>query len=176
VDLPLAFRWTAIASSISMQAEAAAIHARWLRERPNDYGTDVLARLIAGSGVGAAEYARAQAIRGAIRAELDIAFQDMDAIAAPSTPTTAPALQAGALVAGDSPFGTVPSAFHLQRLWSLTGSPVVSAPTGLHPNGSPMAIQIAARDWEEGVALGFAYVAMDGVPASRRAPAIAPLA
>jgi len=171
VELPLASRWTAIASSITMQAEAAAVHARWLRERPGDYGADVVARLIAGSALTAADYARAQATRGAIKAELDAALREVNAIAAPATPAPAPTLEAGALVAGDSPFGTQVSAFHLQRLWSLTGLPAVSAPLGLHPNGLPMGIQFAAREWEESLILGLADVVMGRQPAP-----VAPLA
>ncbi len=70
IDLPLASRWTAIASSVTMHAEAAATHEPWLRQRPADYGADVLARLLAGMALTAADYARAQAIREAIRHEL----------------------------------------------------------------------------------------------------------
>lgn len=173
VSLPLAERWTALASSITMQAEAAAVHARWLRERPEDYGQDVLGRLLAGAALAAADYARAQAIRGGIGAELAEALGEVDAIAAPGTPAPAPALQSGALVPGDAPFSTAVSAFHLQRLWSLTGLPVASAPTGRHPSGLPMAIQIGAAPYGEHVALGIAAVVMDAVPAGRRLPPLA---
>ncbi|HEU5315853.1 MAG TPA: amidase, partial [Chloroflexota bacterium] len=171
VPLPLASRWTAVASSITMQAEAAAVHDRWLRERPADYGHDVLARLIAGSALIAAEYARAQGIRGAIRAELDDVLRSVDAIAAPATPAPAPPLEGGALVAGDAPFGTGAGPFHLQRMWSLTGLPAVAAPLGFHSNGLPVAIQLAGRDWEEALLLGMADVAM-----GRRPAPVAPLA
>ncbi|HET7771489.1 MAG TPA: amidase, partial [Chloroflexota bacterium] len=131
VELPVTSRWTALASSITMQAEAAAVHAGWLRERPTEYGADVLGRLVAGSLFRAPEYARAQAIRGAVRDELDAALRELDAFAAPTTPTPAVPLEGGALVAGDAPFGTAVSAFHLQRIWSLTGLPAVAAPIGL---------------------------------------------
>ena len=70
VELPLSSRWTAIASSVTMQVEAAGVHSRWMRERPQDYGTDVLGRLLAGSCLSATDYARAQAVRGAIQDEL----------------------------------------------------------------------------------------------------------
>jgi aspartyl-tRNA(Asn)/glutamyl-tRNA(Gln) amidotransferase subunit A len=176
VDLPLASRWTAIASSITMQAEAAAVHGRWLRERTGEYGADVLARLLAGEALTAGEYARAQAIRQAIQEELAQALSSVDAIAFPATPAPAPTLQGGALVPGDAPFSTAPSAFHLQRLWSLTGLPAVSAPMGLHSNGLPMGIQLAGRPWEERVPLGMAQAVMAGIPSERSMPAVAPLA
>jgi aspartyl-tRNA(Asn)/glutamyl-tRNA(Gln) amidotransferase subunit A len=167
VDLPLASRWTAITSSVTMQAEAAGVHARWMRERPQDYGTDVLGRLVAGACLSVSDYARAQTVRDAIRDELLAALkpgEGVDGFAFPGTPTVAPRIQAGALVPGDAPFSTAPSAFHMQRLWSLTGLPTVSAPTGLHSSGLPMAIQLATRPWEERVALGLAAVTTVELP------------
>jgi aspartyl-tRNA(Asn)/glutamyl-tRNA(Gln) amidotransferase subunit A len=175
VELPLASRWTAIASSVTMHAEAAAVHHRWLRERPADYGADVLARLLAGAALTAGEYARAQAIRGAIGAELQDTLRDVDAVLAPGTPFPAPALRPGAYVPGDVPWSTEPGPFHLQRLFSLTGVPAAAAPAGLNRGGLPLAVQIAGRPWEEGVVLGLAGTVMESVPAGRRAPAVAPL-
>lgn len=175
VELPLASRWTSVASSVTMHVEAAAIHDRWLRTRPQDYGTDVLPRLMAGWPLTAAEYARAQAIRAAVTAELLDVLADVDAVVAPGTPTVAPLIQPGALVPGDQPWGTEPGAFHLQRLFSMTGVPAAAAPTGLQSEGLPMAIQIAGRPWQEGTVLGFAGAVMETTPEAARLPAIAPL-
>ena len=175
VELPLASRWTALASSVAMQSEAAAVHAHWLAGRPQDYGADVLARLLAGWAISSADYARAHSVRGAVSAEVAAALRNVDVIVAPGTPAPAPLLQGGALVPGDAPFSTTVSAFHLQRLWSLTGLPAVAAPIGLHVSGLPMAIQVGGRCFEEGVVLGIATAAMESVPSERRAPAVAPL-
>jgi aspartyl-tRNA(Asn)/glutamyl-tRNA(Gln) amidotransferase subunit A len=171
VDLPLAGRWTAVASSVTMHAEGAAVHARWLRERPQDYGPDVLARLLAGAALSAADYARAQAIRGAITAELRDTLRTVDVLVAPGTPAPAPPLRPGAYVPGDQPWGTEPGPFQLQRLFSLTGVPAGSAPCGLDPEGLPLAVQIAGRPWEEGLVLGVAGAVMEAL----RPPAVAPL-
>jgi aspartyl-tRNA(Asn)/glutamyl-tRNA(Gln) amidotransferase subunit A len=171
VELPLASRWTALVSSITMHAEAAAIHARWLAERAREYGPDVLARLLAGASITAAEYAAAQAARGALRAELLHTLADVDVLVFPGTPTPAPALQAGAYVPGDAPFGTMPSAFHLQRLFSLTGVPAAAVPVGLGEAGLPLAVQIGGRPWDEATVLGVGQAIM--VAASP--PAVAPI-
>jgi aspartyl-tRNA(Asn)/glutamyl-tRNA(Gln) amidotransferase subunit A len=175
LPLPLASRWTAVASSATMHAEAAAVHDRWLRQRPGDYGPDVLARLLAGRALTAADYARAQAIRAAITHEVLDAFGTVDAVVAPATPAPAPPLQPGAYVPGDDPWGTDPGPFHLQRLFSLTGVPAASAPCGLNREGLPLAVQVAGRPWEEGLVLGVVAAVMDAVPPERRAPPIAPL-
>jgi aspartyl-tRNA(Asn)/glutamyl-tRNA(Gln) amidotransferase subunit A len=188
IDLPLASRWAAIASSVTMHAEAAATHEPWLRQRPADYGADVLARLLAGKALTAADYARAQAIREAIRHELlqalgggdgaqpgDSSGRGADVLVAPATPAPAPPLQPGAYVPGDAPWDTTPGPFQLQRLSSLTGLPAASAPCGLNREGLPLGVQLTGRPWEEGLLLGFAGAMMGAVPPQRRAPPIAPL-
>jgi aspartyl-tRNA(Asn)/glutamyl-tRNA(Gln) amidotransferase subunit A len=168
VDLPLAGRWAALVSSVTMHAEAAAVHAGWVDARPHDYGPDVLARLLAGRALAAGEYARAQAMRGAVTAELLDALREVDVLVAPATPAPAPPLPAGAAayVPGDAPWSTQPGAFQLQRLFSLTGLPAASAPAGLDAGGLPIGVQIAARPWDEGLVLGVAAAVMASVPAA----------
>lgn len=175
VDLPLIGRWTALVSSVIMHAEAAIVHTRWLRERPEDYGQDVLARLLAGQALTVADYARAHAMRGALTEELLHILRSVDVLVAPGTPTPAPVLRPGAYVPGDAPWGTEPGPFHIQRLFSLTGVPAASAPCGLDPQGLPLAVQIGGRPWEEGFVLGFTDAIMRAVPAAQRPPPIAPL-
>jgi aspartyl-tRNA(Asn)/glutamyl-tRNA(Gln) amidotransferase subunit A len=171
VDLPFASRWTALVSSIVMHAEAAAVHARRLAERAPDYGPDVLARLLAGACLSTADYARAQTARGAVTAELLDVLREVDVLVAPGTPAPAPLLQPGAFVHGDAPFGTAPSAFHLQRLFSLTGLPAAAAPCGLDRAGLPLAVQVGGRPWDEATVLGFAQA----VTEAANPPAVAPL-
>jgi aspartyl-tRNA(Asn)/glutamyl-tRNA(Gln) amidotransferase subunit A len=175
VDLPLAGRWAALASSVTMHAEGAAVHARWLRQRPQDYGPDVLARLLAGQALSAADYARAQAMRGAVTGELLDTLRAVDVLLAPGTAAPAPLLQAGAYVPGDAPWGTRPSAFQLQRLFSLAGVPAACAPCGSNAEGLPLAVQVGGRPWEEGLVLGFVAAVMDSAPGAQRLPPVAPL-
>ena len=162
VDLPLASRWTAIASSVTMHAEAAAIHERWLRQRPADYGADVLARLLAGQALTAADYARAQAIREAIRHELlrtlggraqqEPSGRGADVRRRPRHPGPRARPCARAPTSPATPPGTPrPGPFHLQRLFSLTGVPAASAPAASTGPACPSAVQIAGRPWEEGL-------------------------
>jgi aspartyl-tRNA(Asn)/glutamyl-tRNA(Gln) amidotransferase subunit A len=189
VVLPLTSRWTALVSSITMHAEAAAVHERLLRTHAASYGGDVLPRLLAGRGLSTADYARAQATRGAIRAEVLEALRraggsasdalgsaaGVDVLIAPATPAPAAVLQAGALVPGDAPWSTEPGAFHLQRLPSLLGLPTVSVPSGRHSSGLPMGIQVMGRPWDEALLLGVAAAVAETVPPDQRLPAVAPL-
>ena len=60
-----------------MSAEAATWHAEWLRERPADYGADVLLRIRGGLLVRATEYLLAQQMRTLIQADFAAAFQQV---------------------------------------------------------------------------------------------------
>ena len=58
-----------------MTSEAAAWHATWLRERPQDYGADVLQRIQGGLLVRATEYLHSQQMRTLIQQDFAAAFQ-----------------------------------------------------------------------------------------------------
>ena len=63
-----------------MSVEAAAWHETWLRERPRDYGDDVLLRIAAGLLVRAVEYLRAQQLRTLLQADFARAFEHVDVV------------------------------------------------------------------------------------------------
>src|SRR5262249_43950786 len=56
-----------IAGNVIMSTEAASWHATWLRERPQDYGADVLARIRGGLLIRAFEYLASQQMRTLIQ-------------------------------------------------------------------------------------------------------------
>src|SRR5207249_4636111 len=62
VSLPHA-RHAQPAGNVIMSSEAAAWHQDWLRERPGDYGADVLLRIRGGLLVRATEYLQSQQLR-----------------------------------------------------------------------------------------------------------------
>jgi aspartyl-tRNA(Asn)/glutamyl-tRNA(Gln) amidotransferase subunit A len=142
-------RWTALVSSTIMQSEAATWHRRWLLERPQDYGADVRERLQLGLALTAADYLTAQRGRQQIAEEVAGVLADADLLIAPTVPAPAPLIAGGPVVAGDQPYRVDTSFFHLHRLFSLLGLPVVSLPTGLTSDGLPMAIQVAGRPFAE---------------------------
>jgi Asp-tRNA(Asn)/Glu-tRNA(Gln) amidotransferase A subunit family amidase len=86
-----------------------------------------------GLGVSDADYARALARAGAIRERALDLFGQCDAVASLPAPGVAPARLD---TTGDPSFCT---------LWSLTGFPSLTIPTGLSAGGLPFGIQLAAR-------------------------------
>src|SRR5262249_57167676 len=70
--------------------EGAALHMGRLRNRSQDFGPAVRARLIAGAMVPAVAVAQAQKFRRWYRDRILALFEEVDAILLPATPCTAP--------------------------------------------------------------------------------------
>ena len=156
IELPVASRWTAIASSIIMHAEAAVVHGRRFRADPESYGEDVAARIISGQAFLGADLARATWLRHQIEAELTDTFRpqgNIDVIVTPAVPATAPPLAPGAFVPGDAPWSTDVGPFHLQRLPSLLGLPAGSVPVAWTPKGMPLPIMALSASWNDPIVL-----------------------
>src|SRR5438067_13548717 len=91
IEMPEAARARAAAYVITA-AEGAALHLDRLRARPNDFDPAVRDRLIAGAMVPAVLVHKSQTFRRWYRARVLELFERVDAILAPATPCTAPAI------------------------------------------------------------------------------------
>jgi Asp-tRNA(Asn)/Glu-tRNA(Gln) amidotransferase A subunit family amidase len=113
-------------------AEAAATHADWLDEFPDDYPPRIRSQILEGRSLSAVEYLRAKEstlsglrvpILGAVlRGKLDV-------LITPATVTTAPHQSS----TGDPAFNAP---------WSYFGVPTISFPVGFASDGLPVAIQL----------------------------------
>src|SRR5207253_8769092 len=77
--------------NIVARAEAATVHARILRERPDELGAAVRSRLALGVGIAATDYLQALRLRSRLtRAFIAEVFTQVDALALPVIPEPAP--------------------------------------------------------------------------------------
>ena len=75
------------------RCEGATIHARWMREQPQDYAVHLSARLYAGYAIPATYYIEALSARGPLlRAFCAEVFAGVDVLVLPTIPTTLPTL------------------------------------------------------------------------------------
>src|SRR5207245_9059711 len=95
-----------VAGNVIMGSEAAAWHASWLRERPQDYGADVLQRIRGGQLVRATEYLHSQQMRTLIQQDFRQAFERVQVILAPTVPLVAPPI--GHTLEPGGPLNVVP--------------------------------------------------------------------
>ncbi len=142
------------------RSESAAIHARLLRERPDELQPAVRARLEVGLHISAHDYLQALRLRTRYAREfVSRVFGEVDALVAPVIPEPAPAL--GAVKAG-SPDDIVRRMGRFSRLtrpFNGLGLPALSVPCGFSSDGRPLALQIVGRPFDEATTLrlGHAY-------------------
>jgi aspartyl-tRNA(Asn)/glutamyl-tRNA(Gln) amidotransferase subunit A len=152
VELPDQRQLTA-ACQLVLAVEASAFHKRWLIERPQDYGPQVLMRLQNGLAIPGVSYLEAMRWRGPALAAFLAAVAGVDAVIAPVAPVAAPTL-------AESDVGNSPNAESvIQRLTRFTrpinylGLPSLAIPSGFTKNGLPVGMQLIGRSFDEAMLL-----------------------
>jgi AtzE family amidohydrolase len=154
VELPEAARARAAAYVITA-TEGAALHIDRLRSRACDFDPAVRDRLIAGAMVPSHLVVKAQKFRRWYSERVLELFRDADAIVAPATPCTAPAIGQQTFVLDGLELPVRANlGVHTQPI-SFIGLPVVAVPLPLKP--LPIGVQIIAAPWREDVALRIAH-------------------
>jgi aspartyl-tRNA(Asn)/glutamyl-tRNA(Gln) amidotransferase subunit A len=152
VDLPNQNQLSA-ACQLVLAVEAAAFHKRWLIERPQDYGPQILMRLQNGLAVPGVSYLEAMRWRGPALAAHLAAVAGVDAMIAPVAPFAAPTIT-------ESDVGNAPGAEAvIQRLTRFTrpinylGLPALAIPAGFTASGLPIGMQLVGRSFDEAMIL-----------------------
>jgi aspartyl-tRNA(Asn)/glutamyl-tRNA(Gln) amidotransferase subunit A len=152
--VPIALpHWDAVAAygGIVSRVEGGAIHAAWMRDRPQDYAAHLSARLYPGYAIPATYYIESLARRGPIlRAFAAEVFAKVDLIASPTIPTCLPTLRETDMDIG--PPGTEQRFLAVSvntRGFNYLGLPAISAPCGFDPAGLPIGLQLAGRPFAE---------------------------
>jgi aspartyl-tRNA(Asn)/glutamyl-tRNA(Gln) amidotransferase subunit A len=146
-------RQLSAASQLVIAVEAAAFHKRWMIERPQDYGPQVLMRLENGLAIPGVSYLEALRWRGLALSAHIAAVAGVDAVIAPVAPMAAPTI-------AESDVGNSPDAEAvIQRLTRFTrpinylGLPSLAIPSGFTGSGLPVGMQLIGRSFDEATLL-----------------------
>jgi len=146
-------RQLSAACQLLLAVEAAAFHKRWLIERPQDYGPQVLMRLQNGLAIPGVTYLETMRWRGPALAAHVAATSKVDAVIAPVAPMPAPTI-------AESDVGNSPGAEAvIQRLTRFTrpinylGLPSLAIPCGFTKAGLPVGMQLIGRSFDEATLL-----------------------
>jgi aspartyl-tRNA(Asn)/glutamyl-tRNA(Gln) amidotransferase subunit A len=134
------------------------------RTRSRGFGAEVKRRIMVGtyalsSGYYEAYYGRAMRVRTLIKRDYEQAFQKVEALLTPVSPT--PAFKVGEKV--DDPI-----AMYLSDIYTVTanlaGIPGLSVPCGFTSAGLPVGLQILGNQFQEGMILSLACAYFDAFP------------
>jgi aspartyl-tRNA(Asn)/glutamyl-tRNA(Gln) amidotransferase subunit A len=126
------------------------------RTRSVGFGAEVKRRIMIGtyalsSGYYDAYYGRAMKVRTLIKRDYDLAFEKVDALLSPVSPT--PAFKIGEKISD-------PLSMYLSDIYTVTanlaGIPSLSIPAGFTQKGLPVGLQILANQFQEGTLLRLA--------------------
>jgi aspartyl-tRNA(Asn)/glutamyl-tRNA(Gln) amidotransferase subunit A len=168
IEIPQAARARAAAYVITA-SEGAALHLERLRSRAEDFDPAVRDRLIAGAMIPAALVVKAQVFRRWYRARVLELFETVDAILAPATPCTAPAIGQTTFILDGRELPVRANLGIYTQPISVIGLPVAVVPLPLEP--MPIGVQIIAAPWREDIVLRIANaLERMGVAAAPRPP------
>jgi aspartyl-tRNA(Asn)/glutamyl-tRNA(Gln) amidotransferase subunit A len=132
-----------------MIAEAGAYHEQTLRTQAELYQPDVRALLERGREVTAVDYIKASRVRTMLKKEWRSMFTGIDALLAPTTPVTAPAVGASVVDCDGSVEDVTSALVRLNNPANVVGLPAVTVPCGLGGNGLPIGVQVIGRPFAE---------------------------
>jgi len=150
IRLPL---MDAVSTNVSVisRCEAAAIHAQWMRDRPQDYGPALSGRMYPGFAIPASYYIEALSRRGSILKQFaKEVFSQVDILLNPTIRTCLPTLAETDVE--KAPPGAQHKAMAVSlncRPYNYLGLPAISVNCGFDPNGCPIGLQLAGRPFAE---------------------------
>ena len=137
-----------------MSAEALAYHRGDLQDRWADYYALTRTHVSRGALSSGADYVQAARVRRVAQQKLGALFGDVDLIVTPTSAVGAPTSMAMSQPRTDRFFKIVFTGY-----WDAMGNPALVVPMGFTAEGLPLSLQVAARPFDEALALraGDAY-------------------
>ena len=129
-------------SRVLLLSEAAAIHERPLRERPEDFAAWTRQRLLPGLFFSAVDYIQAQRRRAELIASIDAAFADCDVLLVANSMDVPCHIDDQESLERLQPL-------HARSAFNVTGHPALAMMCGLSGEGLPISFQLAAPAFAE---------------------------
>jgi aspartyl-tRNA(Asn)/glutamyl-tRNA(Gln) amidotransferase subunit A len=153
------------ANRLIMLAEAYALHEKDFRERPQDFGHHMFARIGLGAFLTAADYVEATRQRRELCVEFARALSGVDVAVSANATGPAPRIDQVPV------YSTFERASYTGP-YNLTGSPALSVPIGFE-DGLPLAFQIAGKPFDEAGVMRVGHAFEQATEFHRQRPPIA---
>tara|TARA_A100001037_G_scaffold253369_2_gene237937 strand:+ start:2291 stop:3703 length:1413 start_codon:yes stop_codon:yes gene_type:complete len=156
-----------------LAAEAAALHEKWLAERPDDYQIAIRVPMEPGLFIPATRYIEALRMRGPLLSEfLDKVLSRVDVLHIPTGPMPAPTLVDADPASPEKAVQTMGLFPKFTRTISYLGLPAISVPCGFSGNGLPISFQLVGQPFAEPTLLNVAHMYQRETDWHERAPDI----
>ncbi|HIJ55258.1 MAG TPA: amidase, partial [Deltaproteobacteria bacterium] len=132
----------ASANRLILLSEAYAIHEKWLKERPGDYGALARKRIMTGVFFRASEYVNALRQREILRRKFNACMAPVDTAITASDMEPAPPIE-------DEGLCEKLYRRHARPPFNLTGNPAMAVPIGFASTGLPLSMQIIGKPFDE---------------------------
>ncbi|MFT3939347.1 amidase [Rhodopseudomonas sp.] len=146
-------RQLSAAAQLVLAVEAAGFHGEWMRERPQDYGPQVLMRLQNALAIPAVTYLEAMRWRGVALAEFVAAVAGVDAVLAPVSPVPAPTIAESDVGNSLNAEAVIQRLTRFTRPINYLGLPSLALPCGFSKAGLPIGLQLIGRPFDEATLL-----------------------
>jgi aspartyl-tRNA(Asn)/glutamyl-tRNA(Gln) amidotransferase subunit A len=150
---------------VIMLCEAFATHEPWMREHFGAYGESLRDRIALGAVLSSADYLQAQRRRAELCAATFDAALEVDVIATPGAAKEAPRIDSV------SKWGFLASS-GFAKPFNVTGWPAISVCSGFGEHGLPVAVQLAAKPFQEPLLFQVAHAFERAVDLRAKRPAI----
>jgi len=141
-------------SNVISQAEAASLHAHWMRVRPEDYSLTTRTRTKPGFAISAVDYLEALESRPKLAREfIDTVYKKVDVLHAPVMVMPVPTIAETTPGTAEDVRPIVNRISRNNRPANFLGIPALSVPAGFSANGLPLAFQLMGRPFEESTLL-----------------------
>jgi aspartyl-tRNA(Asn)/glutamyl-tRNA(Gln) amidotransferase subunit A len=135
------------AARIVQLSETAAIYVNYTD--PKMFGEDVWALIEQGRMIMGHEYVNAQRVRTLFRQHFDALWKEMDVMATPTTPITAPLMEQDNVRIGGVEENVRIATTRLVRSINFLGEPALSMPCGKNSAGMPIGLQLISAPFTE---------------------------
>ncbi|NPC57766.1 amidase family protein [Caenimonas soli] len=146
VTLPPLADWSARGEIIAL-AEGYAVHEKWMKSRPQDYGECFRDYISMGAFLSAADYVEAQRMRRDLCAAFDETMRKVDVLLCATSRSEAPSMETPTKVVNSFELPWFNSAFNVR------GTPALAVCTGFTAAGLPLGMQLVGRPFEDATVL-----------------------
>jgi aspartyl-tRNA(Asn)/glutamyl-tRNA(Gln) amidotransferase subunit A len=158
VELELPFMDDAIAAwTLIATAQAYNVHEKRLADHGEMLAASVSERLALGKGILANDLLKAKRIEARVTVEAAALYEQVDVLAAPTSPLPAVDITTGNLEHDGKAYDGPRTLGRLTRLANFTGQPALAVPCGFSADGMPFSLQLIGRWWGEAELLQVAH-------------------